>query len=124
MRKRPKTTIKHQRSHTKREREREELTSSTVKLLIIICQIFKEHLEGVDKWCLGNQQRNLGKMSLTSSRILGLTLKYSYIQTWKNFTTPLQHSQNNFSKPTHSQKLQTSPTIQMEHHLSDRPRMY
>ena len=35
----------------------------------------------------------------------------------KKFTTPLQHSQNNFPKPTHNQKFQISLAIQMKPHL-------
>ena len=65
----------------KKERGGEGLTSSAVKLSITNCQISKEHLEGVDKWCLGNQCRNLEKIPGTSSQISGPTPKYSYIQT-------------------------------------------
>ena len=98
--------------------KRKGLTSSTIKFSITIHQISKERLEGIDKWYLGNQWRNLGKISITSPRILGPTPKYSYIQTWKNFTTSIQHSQNNFPKPTHSQEFQTLPTTRMEKHPS------
>ena len=61
--------------------EGEGLTSLVVKLLITKHQISKERLEGVDKQCLGNQWRNLGKMPATSSQISGPTPKYSYVQT-------------------------------------------
>ena len=66
---------------TKKEKKKKGLTSSAIKLSITKRQISKERLEGVDKRCLGNQRRNLGKMLLTSSRISGPTPKYSYIQT-------------------------------------------
>ena len=35
----------------------------------------------------------------------------------KKFTTPLQPSQNNFPKPTHNQRFQTSPAIQIGPYL-------
>ena len=47
------------------------LNSSAVKLSTTKRQISKVRLEGVDKWCFGNQLRNLGKIFLTSSRISG-----------------------------------------------------
>jgi len=88
------------------------LRSSVVKLSIIKCQISKERLEGIDKRRLGNQWRNLGKKLATFSWISEPTPKYSYIQTWKTHNTITTHSQD--PKPTHSQKFQTSPAIQME----------
>ena len=103
------------------------LTSLTVKLSITKCQISKERLEGVNKWGLGNQRRNLGKMPIISSQISGPTPKYSSLQTWKIHNTvtthsqdnlPLQSSQKKIPKPLHSQKFQTSPTLQMKHHPS------
>ena len=83
--------------------EGEGLTSLVVKLLITKHQISKERLEGVDKQCLGNQWRNLGKMPATSSQISGPTPKYSYVQTWKIHNIITAHSQDNL--PLQSSKI-------------------
>ena len=74
-----------------------------VKLSITKHQISKERLEGVDKQCLGNQWRNLGKMPATSSQISGPTPKYSYVQTWKIHNIITTHSQDNL--PLQSSKI-------------------
>ena len=64
------------------------LTSLAVKLLITKRQISKECLEGVDKWCLGNQWRNLGKMPATPPGFQD-QLQSIHTSKPKKFTTPL-----------------------------------
>jgi len=79
-------------------KEKRKLTSPMSKLSITIFQAFKEHFGSVDRRFLGIQHKNLGNSLATSSKSYGPTLKYSYIQIYKN--QQLSTTQITFAKYT------------------------